>query len=133
MKKTNAAKKAAASNARRKKLDKILNDLPDISHDTHLKLRQQMAKALPIMEKPISVLDLVKREIGHRDFHQRTLKLGSFCTEDAIRSKDGVARLDALVKKANFLVGRKIIRATVDPVTEGDPFGVAFDINLHFD
>jgi hypothetical protein len=131
MKKTSPTKKSAAAKVRWKKLDKILDNIPAVSHETHQ--HQQMGRAIPEMGSLTSILDLVKREIGHKDFRQRTLKLGSFCTEDVSRSKDGAAHLDALVKKANFLVGRKIIRATVDPVADFNPFAVAFDINLHFD
>lgn len=83
--------------------------------------------------RPTSVVDLVRREVGHKTFQQTTLKLGTFCTGDMARSKDSTARLDAMVKKANHLVGRKIIRVTVDPTDDFDPLNLVFDINLHFD
>jgi hypothetical protein len=78
------------------------------------------------------LLDMIRREVGHKTFEQATLKLGTFCIEDIRRSQNQIKYLDDMVRKATYLVGKTITRVTVDHAEQPDPFGTLYNINLHF-
>lgn len=82
---------------------------------------------------PSPVLEFIRQEVGHKEPESYTFRLGQFCLSDIPRSKNATDQIEVMVEKAKSLVGRRIIRVSIDPTKGYEQFHDSYDINLHLD